>query len=345
MNTSTVILLLGASPQDRVALGLDTEFDRIDRAVRVGSLRDRFAVRVSQETRGDQLVPLLLETNATVVQFSGHGTGEGLVFETADAQSQPLSTDFLGRVFADLASVRCVLLNACYSAAQANAIATHVGAVIAMNDRVSDVAASAFSEIFYQALAEGHSLRSAFDLGVIQVEIAAPGESETPIWIGSVASGNEVLAAQAQHRGVIARQLYETDYLALARSISALLDDQSCGSVVEEVFGEFVVTEPPVDAGRELLWIRSRVLAVAGERISGQGGNGGAVGTGEAGVDRVLAAIRAQPPLQAQMLLHRYYHHHTDQEIAAALTVDVNTVAAVIEGAMQQVALFVKVMK
>jgi CHAT domain len=342
MNNATVILLLGASPRDRVALELDAEFDRIDRAVRLGSLRDRFAVRVSQETRGDQLVPLLLENNATVVQFSGHGTGDGLVFQTSNSQSQPLSTDFLKRVFADLTSVRCVVLNACYSAAQANAIATHVGAVIAMNDRVSDVAASAFSEIFYQALAEGHSLRSAFDLGVIQVEIAAPDESETPMWIGSTAAGSEVLAAQAQHRGVIARQLYETDYLELARSISALLDDQSCGSVVEEVFGEFVVTEPPVDAGRELLWIRSRVLAVAGERVSGQSGG---PRTGEAGVDRVLAAIRAQPPLQAQMLLHRYYHHHTDQEIAAALNVDVNTVASVIEGAMQQVALFVKVMK
>lgn len=341
MNTSTVILLLGASPGDRVALGLDAEFDRIDRSVRLGSLRDRFAVRVSQETRGDQLVPLLLEHNATVVQFSGHGTGDGLVFHTTDGQSQPLSTNFLGRVFADLTSVRCVVLNACYSAAQANAIASHVGAVIAMNDRVSDVAASAFSEVFYQALAEGHSLRSAFDLGVIQVEIASPGEGETPIWIGTAESGREVLAAQAQHRGVIARQLYETDYLALARSISALLDDQSCGSVVEEVFGEFVVTEPPIDAGRELLWIRNRVLMVAGERLSG----GAPSGTGEVGVDRVLAAIRSQPPLQAQMLLHRYYHHHIDSEIATALNVDVNTIAATIETAMQQVALFVKVMK
>jgi CHAT domain len=342
MNNTTVILLLGASPQDRVALGLDGEFDRIDRSVRLGSLRDRFAVRVSQETRGDQLVPLLLENNATVVQFSGHGTGDGLVFETTDSQSHQLSTDFLGRVFADLTSVRCVVLNACYSAAQATAIAAHVGAVIAMNDRVSDVAASAFSEVFYQALAEGHSLRSSFDLGVIQVEVVAPGESETPLWIGSAESGREVLAAQAQHRGVIARQLYETDYLGLARSISALLDDQSCGSVVEEVFGEFVVTEPPVDAGRELQWIRSRVLAVAGERL---GGSGSTESTGEAGVDRVLAAIRAQPPLQAQMLLHRYYHHHTDQEIAVAMNVEVDTVAATIESAMSRVALFVKVMK
>jgi hypothetical protein len=341
MNNTSVILLLGASPGDRVALRLDAEFDRIDRAVRLGSLRDRFSIRVSQETRGDQLVPLLLENNATVVQFSGHGTGDGLVFQTSEAQSQPLSTDFLGRLFADLPSIRCVVLNACYSAAQANAIATHIGAVIAMNDRVSDVAASAFSEVFYQALAEGSSLRSAFDLAVVHVEAASPGESDTPMWIGAEEAGNEVLAAQAKHRGVIARQLYETDYLGLARSISALLDDLSCGSVVEEVFGEFVVTEPAVEAGRELQWIQSRVLTVAGERVGGSSPSS----TGEAGVDRVLAAIRAQPPLQAQMLLHRYYHHHTDQEIAVAMNVEVGTVAATIDNAMSQVALFVKIIK
>jgi DNA-directed RNA polymerase specialized sigma24 family protein len=331
--TDNVVLLLGASPADRVPLALGAEFEAVQRSIRIGSLRDRFSVRVNQTTRADELLPTLLEAQPTVVHFSGHGTtAEGLIFEDANGASRPLDTELLEKVFAEMRTVRCVVLNACYSVEQANAIAKHVGAVIGMDAAVSDAVATGFSTVFYQAVAEGHTLRSAFDLGLVQVDVVDPGAVTIPTWCGPSEGGELVLAAQPQHRGAIARQLYETEYLSLARSISSLLDDLTAGSVVEEVFGEFVVIAPPVEAGRELAWIKGRVLSVAGERL------GPPVKTGEDRIDRVLEAIRMLPSPQSKMLLLRYYHGHTDEEIAEITAMTAAAVTDAIEAALGLVA-------
>ncbi len=329
------ILLLAASPEDRVPLALDAEFDRVEAAVRVGTLRDRFALRVSQETRADQLIPLMLEVAPTVVHFSGHATAtDGLIFEDSAGQSQPLTEAFLGRLFAELPGVRFVVMNACFSSAHAAAIAEHVGCVVGMSSQVSDAAATAFSSVFYQAIAEGSSLRRAFDLAVLQVEVQAPGEAATPVRVGSESSDATELAALPSLRTDIARALYEAEYVNLARSISALLDDAGCGSVVEEVFGEFVVVGPPVTAGQELAWIQQRVLAVGAER-SQQGAPAAADDP-----ERVLAAVRSLDTQAAQLLLNRYYRNLTDAEIAESLGIDPATVGPGIAAAMQRVEAF-----
>ena len=72
-------------------------------------------------------------------------------------------------IFAD--HIRCVVLNACYSASQASAIALHIPFVIGMKASMPDDAALAFSAGFYRAIGAGRDIEFAFKLGVSAIEL------------------------------------------------------------------------------------------------------------------------------------------------------------------------------
>src|SRR5205823_5388421 len=65
-----------------------------------------------------------------------------------------------------------VVLNACYSQTQAEAIAKYVYQVIATRTAVGDEAAIGFSAGFYQGLASGRGVTAAFELGCARMEMA-----------------------------------------------------------------------------------------------------------------------------------------------------------------------------
>jgi hypothetical protein len=73
------------------------------------------------------LQPALLDFNPQIVQFSGEGEAEGLVFEDETGRPQPIATDALAELLAQFADrLQCVVLNACYLEAQADAIAQYI---------------------------------------------------------------------------------------------------------------------------------------------------------------------------------------------------------------------------
>jgi len=77
--------------------------------------------------------------------------------------------------------VQCVILNACYSEGQADAIIQHVDYVIGMNHAVSDGAAIAFSIGFYQAVGAGRTFEETFELGCVQIRLHGIPEHLTPV--------------------------------------------------------------------------------------------------------------------------------------------------------------------
>jgi hypothetical protein len=105
--------------------------------------------------------------NPQIAHFSGHGTSAGaLCFENNLGEIHPIQPEALAALFEQFAShVRCVILNACYSSTQAEAIAKHIPYVIGMNQAIGDRAAIAFSVGFYQALGAGRSIEEAYKLG------------------------------------------------------------------------------------------------------------------------------------------------------------------------------------
>ena len=175
---TTKILVLASNPLDTQQLGLRQEFRKIEEARKDSQNKHKFTVERVTATTVDDLQREILETKARIVHFCGHGLGDkGLVLETQLAKQQPISTQALGGLFKLLANqVECVILNACYSQAQAAEIKQHINYVIGTVTAIRDDAAIAFSKGFYTALFSGKSIESAYELGKnrIQQEIYNP---------------------------------------------------------------------------------------------------------------------------------------------------------------------------
>ena len=113
------IFLLAANPFDTERTRLDAELRDIEEGLRRAFRRDDFEIVVHVATRIDDLRRALLDVQPAILHFAGHGETEGILLEGDDGQSHSLS----GAALADLCklfdkTLRCVILNACYSAEQ-----------------------------------------------------------------------------------------------------------------------------------------------------------------------------------------------------------------------------------
>lgn len=160
------ILFLAANPLDTPLLRIDEEARAIDRALRSSELRN-FVIHSHWAVRVEDLQELLLRHRPQIVHFSGHGTEHNeIILQDARGVGRPVSAEALQglfRLFND--TLRCVVLNACFSAAQATAIGAVVDCIVGMQAETTDQAALAFATAFYQGLGYGQSVQTAFDLG------------------------------------------------------------------------------------------------------------------------------------------------------------------------------------
>lgn len=176
------VLLLAANPAGTSRLNLDEELRQILMKVRASEHRDAITFVPWFAARPDDLMQTLLQHRPDVVHFSGHGSAAGeLIFAGDGGAGQPVPAEALRRIFRVLRdNVRLVLLNACWSAPQAEAIAESVDHTIGMTRAIGDQAAIAFAGSFYRALGFGRSVREAFELGTTAVLLEGIPESTTP---------------------------------------------------------------------------------------------------------------------------------------------------------------------
>src|SRR5438067_1452690 len=128
------ILILTANPKNTDRLRLDEEVREIDEGLRRARQRDRFKLEQKWAVRPDDFRRAMLDHEPNIVHFSGHGAGQqGIVLEDNRGQPKPVSAKALQGLFQLFPNVECVLLNACYSEIQANAIAASVRYVIGMS--------------------------------------------------------------------------------------------------------------------------------------------------------------------------------------------------------------------
>ena len=151
------ILILAANPTNTSRLRLDEEVREIHTALQRAKNRFLFEIVTRWATRVEDLHRALLEYQPTIVHFCGHGDGNnGLALEDNFGQLQLVSTQALARLFGLFQdTISCVLLNACYSKDQAEAIHQHIDYVVGMNRAIGDVAAIKFATGFYDALGAG----------------------------------------------------------------------------------------------------------------------------------------------------------------------------------------------
>jgi WD40 repeat protein len=204
MNKHT-ILFLAANPPGTDRLALDREARAIQVELERSGHRDQFELVTRWAVQPIDLLRELRKLRPTVVHFSGHGgaTGRvervprhdltddeqpvdgdgrpGLIFDGADGRPQQISTAALQDAFgAAGATVRVVVLSACYSETQAVALLAHVDCVVGVGGLIGDDAARNFAIGFYGGLGERASVASAYRQGCAAISLEAVRDNDRP---------------------------------------------------------------------------------------------------------------------------------------------------------------------
>ena len=172
----------------------------IDQALRQSEFRDKFDIKQHWAVRVVDLQSYLLRHKPDIVHFSGHGSPSSeIMFEDIDGDSQTVSSLALSQLFSVLKdNIRCVVLNACYSQQQAQAVALHIDCVIGMTKAIGDSAAISFSVAFYQALGYGRDVKTAFDLGCVQINLENLNEQDTPKLLALNSNPQKIIFARSE---------------------------------------------------------------------------------------------------------------------------------------------------
>jgi hypothetical protein len=209
--TKHTILFLAANPLGTTELALGREARAIQEELERGRYRDQFELVTRWAVKPLDLLRELRNLKPRIVHFSGHGVrtdvrsgaelardvvgkgvvGDadaidsdrqcGLLFEGPDTRPQPVSTAALKETFgAAGASVKLVVLNACYSDVQADALLVHVGCVVGMSGSIRDESAKSFAIGFYGGLGERESVAQAYWQGRAAIALAGGGDGACP---------------------------------------------------------------------------------------------------------------------------------------------------------------------
>jgi hypothetical protein len=200
------ILFLAANPIGTPQLRLDKEFRDIESALTQSKNREDFEIAAKWAVRTQDIQQALLNEGANIIHFSGHGDAQiagdqspadsrkitpvdkgstligRLMVEDVQGKPQPLPPTALANLFKLFADqLDCVVLNACYSQDQAEAIAKHVPYVIGTKKAIGDQAAINFAVGFYKALGAGRPIDFAFNFGCNAIELEGLNEALTPV--------------------------------------------------------------------------------------------------------------------------------------------------------------------
>jgi hypothetical protein len=200
------ILFLAANPIGTSRLRLDEEVRGIDEGLRLSQHRQDFELVQRWAVRPQDIRRALLDENPNIIHFSGHGEATGqlgrtrensrdlgpvegasdrtghLIFEHSQGNPKPIDPTALANLFKLFAEqLECVVLNACYSQFQGEAIAQYVPYVVGTNQAIGDQAAIEFAVSFYDGLGAGRPIDFAFELGRNAIELAGLHESLTPV--------------------------------------------------------------------------------------------------------------------------------------------------------------------
>ena len=172
------ILFLAANPSDTDPLALDREARSILKELEQSGHRDRFQLETRWAAEPLDLLRELRKLRPTVVHYSGHGGKTGLFFQAGDGSTRLVSTQALEETFgAAGASVRVVVLNACYSEAHVDALLAHVDCVVGTDGPIGDNAARSFAVGFYGGLGERESVAAAYRQGCAAMSLEAGTEA------------------------------------------------------------------------------------------------------------------------------------------------------------------------
>ncbi len=193
------ILGVTASPSDLPQLHVENERQRLEVAVK--ELQDAGRIELNWLTGATwrDLQRTLRRAPCHILHFIGHGgfeatSNEGLIYlANEEGKAHPLRATELGRLLADHASMRLVVLNACesakgserdiFSSTASILVRRGLPAVVAMQYEITDRAAIELSRAFYEALVDGLPVDAAVASARVSVSLAVNNTVEwgTPV--------------------------------------------------------------------------------------------------------------------------------------------------------------------
>jgi len=197
---------LAANPNYSSQAALEREAREIHIELERSGCREQFEFITCWAVQPQDLLRELRKFRPTVVHFSGHGQrssdlssasvppgtndsishpnkgdANGLYFQATDGRAQFVSAAAIQQTFGSAgSSVRLVVLNACYSAAQAEALLANVDCVLGTSGAIGDDASRHFAIGFYGGLGERESVARAYEQGRAAMSLEGLGDAALP---------------------------------------------------------------------------------------------------------------------------------------------------------------------
>ena len=205
------ILFLAANPDDTTKLRVDQEYRDVQEGIKRAKFRDRFELISRWAVRPKDLRRVLLDKEPHILHFAGHGEGfvkkqreefarkrgslkigkkseedpfknyqGGIILQDDNDNKTIISDKNLGQLIGLFENIKCVFLNACYSAFQAKELLKYVDTVIGMNQAVPDSTSIEFAVAFYDGLCAGNDIDFAFKYAKSAISLEGLPEADIP---------------------------------------------------------------------------------------------------------------------------------------------------------------------
>ena len=208
MSEKKRILFLTANPTETAQLGLEREAREVAEELYQAPLHDEFELTQQRVVSIQELRRAIFAAKPQIVHFPGHGAEEDIILEDNNGQTQMVSNEAISSFFRLFANqVECVVLNGCYSKAQAEAMGEHIKYVIGMRSEIGDKSSIHFAVGFYQSLGAGFSIEEAFESGKNAIQMQNIPEYSTPIL--HVRAIDKTVAANLQMPSIVENEPVE----------------------------------------------------------------------------------------------------------------------------------------
>ena len=179
------ILYGTATPQGD--LRVSQEIRRVKSAVAAALHRDLVDIEHAPDITADDLLNYLTTFQPHVIHFSGHANEDVLVFDDGSVEGGQERTIpielFMRALTAPDRRPALVVLNACQSAVNLEALLAGVPMAIGMSASVGDADAITFATRFYRAVADGQSVESALTIARVDMEMNGLPDHDLPTLI------------------------------------------------------------------------------------------------------------------------------------------------------------------
>ena len=173
MSKKVEILFFAANPGDTSQLMLAEEVRDIRNKLSATTHGSDYTLVPALAAQPDDFLQELNARTPSVLHFSGHGINKkGIVLQSTTGSAEVVSNEALVRLFDSIKhKIKIIVLNACYTKTQAEALCSIIDCVIGMNSSIGDEAARVFAASFYRALGFGNSVSHAFKQGVAALHL------------------------------------------------------------------------------------------------------------------------------------------------------------------------------